>query len=986
MPYDAFISYSHAVDGKLAPAIQGSLQAFGKPFYRLRARRVFRDETSLHLTLELWPTIQKALAESRHFILMASPGAAASPWVEKEIIEWLLHDPGLKRFHIVLTEGDVHWDAAAGEIDWARTNAVPRILAGRFRNEPGYLDFRFARTPASLKRSDPRYVQRIGKMASAIDGVDPDTLIGDDVRQHRILRTVSGITIVVLALLLAAGSGAAWFAEQRRIKLQHASSDRDFRAGSEQLLAGDFAGGVAYLERALSINPENAPAADRLFSLLVARTQPRLSRRIQGTADAVRLSLNADGSSMAIIGEKHAVWVTPDGRRRNLNLGQDDPKTARFLPDGRLLLIGTGPRLFVFPPDEKRPPDVHELPAPPTRYALSSDGKWLAMAPKKGGPVSLVSLAGAGPAQRVPRASEVTALALAFLDHDGKLAVSSGSGYQTVALDGSANPFPAADVAIPSKDEDDDEDMRVAIASTGASCETYYDGGTDVTMPYLTIAVKEPGAQQPSASHTYDITRAIDVEAASSGRFFDVTLDTDEVLVFDAKGREVVLRHQGVRLARASPTRDVVLTASDDGSVRLWNAATGAEICAPLQHAKSVIDAEFSGDGNTVAVLTADGMIHFWSASPGIPVPVQSRAAAREAGLISDPECVSADGRRAVYRVSGDWKSKTTVWQVRDVAGKRVLATYSHPEPADRHSLEDYYGVGGVPIAVISNDGDLVITADCDTPVRVWRGSSARPVLELKTGSRSFVSYIHLAPAGDRVMIGYDSPGRYRRPLSSYEIFSLTDGKSLTDGPIALREGQTILAIAPDLSRVIIGDTVLGNTMSASVQDAYDSHRIGQTARHQGPVWMAGFSGDQSMFYTASRDGTIRIWDTETGFPLSEPLVFDRHPHAYGGERVYDDYFATAQRPEFLDGGKRIRFDGLMPGDAAKTWDISPGSDPATVALLTELSAAVFGVRLSKNGALQYSPQRPAAEIAAAFGPRTAAGTEMWRVVRSLRR
>ena len=34
--YAAFISYSHAVDGKLAPAIHMALQRFAKPWYRRR--------------------------------------------------------------------------------------------------------------------------------------------------------------------------------------------------------------------------------------------------------------------------------------------------------------------------------------------------------------------------------------------------------------------------------------------------------------------------------------------------------------------------------------------------------------------------------------------------------------------------------------------------------------------------------------------------------------------------------------------------------------------------------------------------------------------------------------------------------------------------------------------------------------------------------------------------------------------------------------
>jgi hypothetical protein len=91
MPYRVFISYSHAADGKLAPALQSALHRFVEPRYRLRAINVFRDETSMSITPALWPSVEKALSKSEYFILMASPEAAASNWVRKEVNYWLQH-------------------------------------------------------------------------------------------------------------------------------------------------------------------------------------------------------------------------------------------------------------------------------------------------------------------------------------------------------------------------------------------------------------------------------------------------------------------------------------------------------------------------------------------------------------------------------------------------------------------------------------------------------------------------------------------------------------------------------------------------------------------------------------------------------------------------------------------------------------------------------------------------------------------------------
>ena len=89
--YDAFISYSHAKDKPIAAALQAAVQKLGKPWYRRRALRVFRDDASLSATPHLWPTIEEALAESRFLIVLASPEAAASPWVTKEVAYWLEH-------------------------------------------------------------------------------------------------------------------------------------------------------------------------------------------------------------------------------------------------------------------------------------------------------------------------------------------------------------------------------------------------------------------------------------------------------------------------------------------------------------------------------------------------------------------------------------------------------------------------------------------------------------------------------------------------------------------------------------------------------------------------------------------------------------------------------------------------------------------------------------------------------------------------------
>ena len=133
--YDAFISYSHAKDKPIAAALQSVIQRLGKPWCRRRALRVFRDDTSLSATPHLWPSIEDALGQSRFLILLASPEAAASPWVGKEIDYWLTHKSP-QTLLIALTDGALGWDHGKGDFAWDATTPLPAVLQGRFASEP----------------------------------------------------------------------------------------------------------------------------------------------------------------------------------------------------------------------------------------------------------------------------------------------------------------------------------------------------------------------------------------------------------------------------------------------------------------------------------------------------------------------------------------------------------------------------------------------------------------------------------------------------------------------------------------------------------------------------------------------------------------------------------------------------------------------------------------------------------------------------------
>ena len=57
--YDAFVSYSHVKDKPVAAALQSVIQRLGKPWYRRRALRLFRDDTSLSATPGCGPRLSR---------------------------------------------------------------------------------------------------------------------------------------------------------------------------------------------------------------------------------------------------------------------------------------------------------------------------------------------------------------------------------------------------------------------------------------------------------------------------------------------------------------------------------------------------------------------------------------------------------------------------------------------------------------------------------------------------------------------------------------------------------------------------------------------------------------------------------------------------------------------------------------------------------------------------------------------------------------
>ena len=349
-----------------------------------------------------------------------------------------------------------------------------------------------------------------------------------------------------------------------------------------------------------------------------------------------------------------------------------------------------------------------------------------------------------------------------------------------------------------------------------------------------------------------------------------------------AKQIMVIEGHErSVNSCAVSPNGKCIVTASDDHSLKIWNSDNGKLIKTSDDHSGEVEACSFFPDGKRILSASLDQTIKVWNSEIN---PTLSKVDNHIQKYFIKERKIIAHTCDQSIRV---WDAETGQFteSYNESEGKIIAIKYSgcckrilsiNESPNKENSFFTVWNAEtGNPISNITDyrkswlynispDGSHVITKGKDDDIiKVWDAESGSSLTTIKCGhySADFIIF----PQGDRILLKYDrSPLKKSIPLQIWDIKTGALLKTLSEPPGEIYS----LSIMADGSRAVaMCRSTDPETNTINVWDLNSGYMLDSFKGSS--LKTKAFSGsyfiDNERLFVVCPDNTIKLWDIKTG-------------------------------------------------------------------------------------------------------------------------
>jgi len=369
-----------------------------------------------------------------------------------------------------------------------------------------------------------------------------------------------------------------------------------------------------------------------------------------------------------------------------------------------------------------------------------------------------------------------------------------------------------------------------------------------------------------------------------------------------------------------------VVTASEDRTAKIWDAASG-RCLATLRHPACVNSAVFSPDGRQILTACNDGTARVWNASAtGSPQPIASLVH----GLYAVYPAVFDPTGGFIATASQDGTAK--VWRS---DGFALVFSYTGHRRAI-NSLQ------------FNRAGTEIVTASDDGTARVWRATDGATVSALGEAGAGGLRFALFSPDGRRVATCARNGEVRLWSVEGPAIATLSGHAAYVRRAAFCSDGSRLVTASAD-GTARIWDGATGRFILSLDHEQQAERRT---------VFDTVFSPDNGIIATAGADGLAKLWDAGTGRLLR--TLDCRGEVVYGVEFSHDgSRLSTAgdkglasiwNIADPLSTGSLVSLDGGR--SASKAGGSSPRSegDPSLAHILSGHGGYVAVARFSSDG------------------------------------